>query len=53
MTDTNLVVLASSSQVARFFEDVHVIANAIRANRFRNLIDSAERVPGPTEGPSE
>ena len=49
MDRTNLVTLASSSQVARFFEDVNVIANFIRAGMFRNLLDTASRVPEPWE----
>ena len=49
MDGHNLVLVASSSQVERFFEDVHVLALAVKAGRFRNLLEAAERVRQPWE----
>ena len=47
----NLSIVASSSQVERFFEDIHTIALAVKASRFRNLLESASRFPQPWEPP--
>ena len=49
MQVANLVLVCSSSQAAKFFEDVNIIANAIRAGRFRNLLEAAERAREPWE----
>ena len=51
MNAENLVIVATSSQAEKFFQDVNVIANFIRAGRFRNLLQTTKQLPEPWEPP--